>query len=303
MTPGASASVEGAENAEISGSTLPRTEAARPTEVIAPDYATKGDLTPSGFVPVTLEAQRIRHDTIRVGAGQELVLRGPLELVAANVFVESGGRLTLDTSDGGIEIILTGSMVLDGASLVQSNAGRSEEVSIRAVGHETLATEVVLGAAMQFLGTVKAPRSHVHVAASFEVFGAITARSMTLEDGVRLHFDSATYDGSLEMPRPDSWRIISLPGQETADRPATTAGREKIADAPSMDDVIIAIQFIDTAGAIREYKGPESVIDYNLVDRVLYAERYLDSGNTREAADPDITLGKVLDSTLDLIGL
>jgi len=303
VTPGPDASIEGASYAEITGSTLPRTEPAVPTEVIAPDYASKGDLTPGGYVPEVLEAQRVRYDTIRVGAGQELELRGPLELVAANLFVEAGGRLTLDTSDGGVEILLTGSMVLDPTSLVQSSATRSEEVTIRAVGHETLATEIVLGATMQFLGTIKAPRSHVHVAAPFEVFGAITARTMTVGDGARLHFDSATYDGSLEIPRPDSWRIISLPGRETADRPATTAGREKIADAPNKDDVIIAIRFIDTAGSIREYKGPESVVDYGLVDRVLYAERYLDAGSDRDAADPGITLGKVLDSTLDLIGL
>lgn len=303
VTPGPDDAVTGTAYAEITGSTLPRTEAAAPTEVFSPNYASNGNLTPGGFVPEVIESQRVRYDTVRVTSGQELELRGPVELVAANLFVESGGRLTLDTSDGHIVIILGGSMDLDGGSIVVSNATRSEEVSIQAVGHAALATEVVLAAPVQFHGTIKAPRSHVRVASAFEVFGAITARTLTLADGVRLHFDSATYDGGLELPRPDSWRIISLPSKETADQPAAVAGRDRIADSPKRDDTIIAIHFIDTAGSERIYKGPESVLDYALVDRVIYVERYLDSGSTRDAAPDDITVGNILDATLDLIGL
>ena len=73
---------------------------------------------------------------------------------------------------------------------------------------------VTIGATSSYYGFVYAPRATFTLANTFNIWGAIAARGLTIAGGGRIHFDRAFLDLPGDEgadPEPMCWRLVQLP--------------------------------------------------------------------------------------------
>ncbi|QDV05606.1 hypothetical protein Poly30_11040 [Planctomycetes bacterium Poly30] len=283
VIPGVDGTVVGLAEGAVSGTTDPRAMAVHLKPVLVPPTVSTVDLDHAGLIPEVVAPGTTGIGTLRVAGGSEVIVRGPATLVIADLLLEGGSTLTLDTRDGAVEIYITGSLDMDPASFVETTGIVASEVSIMAGAVSALDAppELALDAVSTFRGTVYAPESTVHIGPDFEIFGGVACKRLEIASGAKLHFDDETYNGVLAVPTQDSWRILELP--PSTRRPprnaiagaaaAPGAGHPPLADAHGLDDVELSIRYTDTNGVAQSYAGPESAFDWDAVASVEAQER------------------------------
>ncbi|QDV05912.1 hypothetical protein Poly30_14150 [Planctomycetes bacterium Poly30] len=305
LQPGVNGQVTGLDTATISGSTTPRAMQAQVHPVEIPNLGDAVDLTHSSAIPRVVPPGDMRIGTFSAAAGSDVIVRGPARLVVHDLTLEGGSTLTLDTRDGDVELFVTGSILMDPASFVETTGASSKEVSIQAAPEFAgdPGPPLQLDATSRFHGTVYAPGSTVHLGGNFEVFGGVVAQRLEIGAGARLHFDDESYRGVLAVPEQDTWQILDLPAP--TERPATglaslgvqigganAAPHPPLGAAHRLDDVALSIRYLDASGLEQRYAGPESAFDWSDVasieaqDRMAARMQIVEQAGETAPADP-----------------
>ncbi|MEM7519287.1 MAG: hypothetical protein AAF368_20480, partial [Planctomycetota bacterium] len=182
VVPGVDGAVTGLAEGAVSGSTEPRALPAELTAVQLPIVGESVDIVHGGAIPHVIAPGVDSIGALNVAGGSEVVIRGPAKLVVADLVLDGGSLLTLDTRDGDVELYITGSLDMDPASFVETTGVQSDEVSILATAPDAsmAAPELEFDATSRFCGTIYAPDSRVHIGANFEIFGAVAARRLEI---------------------------------------------------------------------------------------------------------------------------
>ena len=289
IMPGVGGEVMGIDPGQVSGSTASRALQAELPGVVLPNISGSGHLEHTGLIPHVIGEGETGLSSLRVTGGSEVIIRGPARLIVHELVLDGGSTLSLDTRDGSVELFVTGTLDMDPASFVETTALTSDEVSISATakGESDPAPSLRLDAHASFHGTVYAPDATVHIGSNFEIFGSVTARRLEIASGARLHFDDESFNGRLGVPTLEAWQILDLPdsvrrvadaGGLMASAGASGSGLAGSANPPlsmahELSEVDISLRYMDKAGALQSFAGPESELDWNGVEDVTAQER------------------------------
>jgi len=165
-------------------------------------------------LPRVIPSGQIGYESVSVAPGAELVLIGPGAAVFGSLQLQSGSRLTIRNEAGPVDLYVTGVVDLQVGAVIETESEQALDLSLQVVQSFL---PVQLYAMSRFHGGIYAPGSEVAVGRDFEVFGYLVSRTLQLEEGVRLHFDSST-SGSLLLPRLLGWKIEEIPVQVRQNR-------------------------------------------------------------------------------------
>ena len=291
VQPGPSGSVVVDDGVTIAGSTAPASQPFELPEIDVPTIASKGDMTVGarGSLAV-LPTGESAYGLLRVPTGRSLTIHGPTTLVVERFRVEAGGQLVLDAALGPIEIYTTQELTwADGAVVTcqhESPTGLSLLVSasqdVDRDGDGELEPAALFRPTGAWLGTLYAPHSALAIAADTEVFGAVAARSLELENGVRVHYDEALAsagsgaNGELVV---SAWRVVELP-----DVPLVNNRTDPLVElqlrgvvvpkaADAHEAVMFKIRFMDWTDVEVTWSGDEAKFDWLLVKTVIEVAR------------------------------
>lgn len=305
--PGPAGSVLLGAGATVTGSTLPRAEAAELPEVEVPDLASTGDLTVTGLLPMTITGEK-NYGSLVV-RGQTLTISGPATIVANSIAVKTSGRLKLDTSGGAIAIFVTGSMKVDSTSSLLNVGADATQCTLSVAATDTVDLNgdgspdpaMSLGGRGTFYGLIYSPQAALTIPASLPVYGAVVARTLTLANNAALHYDAALADppAGTMVPTLLCWRLLELPENMNAiwtSDPKTALGLSKDVVLPkpadAHEEALWGIKFIDTLGVTRTWVGVRSAFDWSRVQTVIW------QGNSSDEAGWLANIGSLVGRVL-----
>jgi hypothetical protein len=131
--PGSGFTVDLGVGASVSGSSAPSTLESAPPGILVPDV---GDIG-GDLVVSTVEAfggGSLHLDAVQVAAGGTLTLAGPLDAVFSSLNLAPGASLVFDTTNGPIQLVVAGDLVLAASSTVSDSGGSPSELSIYLLG-------------------------------------------------------------------------------------------------------------------------------------------------------------------------
>lgn len=272
----------------ITGTTAGPQVARELPPVQAPGVPLGGAVVHDGPLPLVLPSGSAGLASLRVGAGSEVRLLGPLELRVGSLRVDADGRLVLDNADGAIRVFAD-ELAFDAGSSVEVQRADPTSVSLLVTGSSE--TPVELSAASAFHGVVYAPGAEVRLGSPFELFGALVADRLTMLGPVRLHFDQSLLGAASEdaLPRLVSWRIVELgqiPGVPPGGSPFELLGLDPELLPPPAGahaDQYLEISYLDAGDQLASFQGMESAFDWGNVKEPLAVVR---SGNLVPAFEP-----------------
>ncbi|MEL6906303.1 MAG: pilus assembly PilX N-terminal domain-containing protein, partial [Planctomycetota bacterium] len=118
VRPGPDGSVTGLPESNVTGATEARAVAVPMDPVVVPDISSSGDLSVSGGIPTVLSTPEVGYGVVTVGPGEDLELRGPMTIIVTDLILESGARLTLDTTAGDVQLFVRRDVTLDPTSAI-----------------------------------------------------------------------------------------------------------------------------------------------------------------------------------------
>lgn len=221
--PGPSGTVLRGTNTTISGSTAPNEDLVPLPAIDVPAIASSGNVDYKlTTAPLILPAGSNAFGTLRVQNGATVIVRGPSTLVIDSLQVDPGAELELDSTDGAIQLFVRDYLYLAAGSILTTPAHEPARVSIQTTAKTTadrnkdgvLDPPVRLLSTGQVYAIVYAPLASVSIPPSFELFGAVAAQRLTLQQAARVHFDRALTVATMQngsLPRFAGWQIVELP--------------------------------------------------------------------------------------------
>jgi hypothetical protein len=246
-----------------------------PVEV--PDVALGRGVEHAGAVPLVLLSGTSGFEYLNVGRAAEVVVEGPATLAVGSLRLAPGAALTLDPTDGRIDVYVTRGLDLQAGSYVTTVGEDPSKVALHVAGAP--AEPVRLAATSDFHGVVYAPEAELAVDQAFEVFGALIGGRVELAGAVALHFDRALAEQSVEssLPQMLSWRIVELSASGAVGvSPFAGLGVDP-ATLPlpheAHSDQAIHVEYLDAGDVEQVYDGLESDFDWSDVKEVEYLTR------------------------------
>jgi hypothetical protein len=203
----------------ITGSTAPAASNATLPPIVVPTYTSQGDVhaTNGG---ATIEQGEQGFGQIRVDTKGDLTINGPAIITADSLVV--AGRINFDARKGPIKLYLRQGIRMLPGSEVRTAQTDPLNLSIAIPGSGSVDLDgdgvvdpaVTLAATGSFFGTIYAPNAPVTLQSSMEIFGAVSAQSLDVQGGTKLHYDRALSESSSDTsgpPRFLTWRIVELP--------------------------------------------------------------------------------------------
>ena len=231
-----------------------------------------------------------------------LILKGPLTLVVEDFDLRMNGEVSIDTTDGPVDIFVTGNLDLKMSSLVTTGNTSPSDVTFMVSSPSSKA--VSFGANSEFHGFIYAPNATVQVAAMFEIFGGLVAKDLSLAAQGKMHYDISldpTREGVL--PKFYSWRVVDVSTIVAANRfnPFVALGVNPATlsyPANAHEDQMLSLSYVNTSGLTASFTGLESTFDWSQVDRVIWGTRdgdlFLPPGEVTKRAeatvDPNVDL-------------
>ncbi|MFT5050184.1 MAG: hypothetical protein ACI8QZ_001580 [Chlamydiales bacterium] len=278
--------------ARVTGDWTSRGEAVDLPPVEVPDVRLAPPILHDGLLPLLISPGTSGFKSLEVATDAELILRGPATVVIGNLTLQPGASLELDTRDGDVALYITGGLDLQAGSFVTTPADAPDQLTVQvgAIPSNAIAAPVQLNASASFHGTIYSPDSAVHVGGSFEVYGSIAARQLTIGAGARLHFDDTGFEDS-PIPRVISWKVLEVPAAIKGHGDIMRMlglGRQDLramTDAHDLASVTISVVFLDHGGIQRVFSGSEADLDWDTVAEVIRVER--DPMRTRRESELD----------------
>ncbi|MFT5049683.1 MAG: Tfp pilus assembly protein PilX [Chlamydiales bacterium] len=270
----------------ITGDTVPALKPVRLERLDVPiGLAGSTALVHTDATPLVLSNVEAQYRKVYVGPGSELVLQGPVTIMATGILLDPGAKLTIDTTGGPVMIYATAYVSFAEGSILANSSqdptqvalvvGASEDVDID--GDGTLDPAIHLAAEGDFYGMLYAPRSDVSVPSTLRMFGCVTGDSLTFEDGSHFSYDIAMKTTGVAvtgLPGLLSWRIVSLPDADIVKhrtdpmRALKLAGVTPTPSSEAYAETYIRLDYTDGSGNPQTYEGLETSLDWNQVQKV-----------------------------------
>jgi len=270
----------------ITGNTMPALKPVKLDRLEIPaGLELNTSLVHSDARPLVLSNVETQYKRISVGAGSELVLEGPVTIIATGLDLEPGAKLSIDTTGGPVMIYVTRFLNLADGSILENPSqdptqmalvvGASDDVDID--GDGALDTAVHIGAEGEFFGMLYAPKSELSIPESLRMFGCLTGDTVNFEAGARFTYDSAMMTSGVAvtgLPGLLSWRIVELPDAAIVKRrrdPIRALELAGVTPVPSHKAYVesyIRIDYTDNLDILQTYEGLEANMDWSLVKKV-----------------------------------
>lgn len=290
--PGPDGSVELDDDALVTGSTAPASLEAELAVIEPLQLESGGDLVHASGTRRVLAGDGKSYGEIRVGKNSTLVLRGPLQLSAARLRVESMGKLEIDCASGAIELHVTDWLDLQSGSLLAfpDEDTRGLRLLVSATGSRDrdgngiVDPPVRFQASGAFFGTLYAPNARLALPQGFQLYGAASAGILQLGEEAQIHFDIALRGGdpsaSIEI-EPLAWKVIEIPREIARDLgedpfTALAVAKEDLkppAQAYEQAEYELDVKYVDDAGVERKFKGRERDFDWKSAREVRKLRR------------------------------
>ena len=277
VTPGPGKTVTVMGNVQISGSTQPAHAPTVLPGVDVPAVVLGPATVHNSAYPLVIPAGQCGYQSLTIKSGSQLLIQGPSTVVLGALSVESSADVTFDTTNGPIELFVSGNCNLATGSLVSTSGTEPADVLVQVSGTPT--SPVTLRASGNLYGLVFVPQAQVILGSPLKVFGALVADKVTLEGAAQLHFDKnlAAVAAEERMPRQLAWRIVDMGsiGEASSD-PFDVLGLDKTALLPpaeSHKDQVLVIDYYDYSNVYHTYDGLESQFDWTVVKDVIEATR------------------------------
>jgi hypothetical protein len=217
--PGQSGTLFRTSGTTITGSTAPAAANATMPPIVVPTYESQGDVLAKNK-NVEIKQGEQGYGRIEIDSKSDLKITGPAIITADSLVV--GGRIEFDARKGPIKLYLRqGLLMLPGSEVRTAQIDPLNlSISVPASGSVDLDGDgavdppVTLAGTGKLYGTVYAPNSAVTLQPSMEIFGAVSAQTLDVQGGTKLHYDRALSESSSEVtgpPRFLAWRIVELP--------------------------------------------------------------------------------------------
>jgi hypothetical protein len=216
--PGQSGTLFRTSGVRITGSTAPAESNVTMPPVVVPTYESAGDVVADAETSIKPGEQGF--GAIHVPPETVLTILGPAVIVADKLVVE--GKIEIDARRGPIKLYVREGVKLGSTAVVDMkhvdplgfalSVPASDPVDLDGDGIDD--PPVTLDASGDFFGTVYAPNAAVRLQPSMEIYGGVSAQSLTLAAGTKVHYDRALSDSSGDLTGPPkflAWRIVELP--------------------------------------------------------------------------------------------
>lgn len=252
--------------AVVSGVEQPRAELLELEPVLVPEIELGAPIDHAEALPLVVAPGEAGHASLRVRAGAQAIVRGPLVLRLGSLSVEPGGALVLDDLDGRLDVYVDGAVDFAPGAQVEVTATDPSRLTLQVAG----GADVRLAADSQFHGVVYAPAAAVAVQPPFELYGMLVAGRLAIGDGARLHCDTGLDGeaGPLALPRLLSWSVAPVPDAVRARNadPAQVLGVDASTlpaprDAMETYSWTVRATYVDSGGATVDYIGPFEAFD------------------------------------------
>ena len=245
--------------------------------VVVPDVALNPALKYSGGTPLVVPPGETGYSSLAIAKNCKVVLKGPQTFVVGTFALASGAQLLFDTTDGPIEMYVTDTLDMATGSLVSTSTDVTTDVTIQVSAPE--GKNINFGAKSQFYGFIYAPDTKVHMASTYELFGGVVCKELSLAAQGKMHCDMSLGSGVLSsIPPMLAWRVVDIPQVAAAQRrdPFQVMGIDPnglLPPAQSHEDQLLEVRYVNANGGTSDYFGPESDFDWNLVEELLYGLR------------------------------
>ena len=264
----------------ITGTVQPRSQAAVMPPIEVPDVGPPASLDHDDLAPLVIPAGEHGFSLFDLGQDTTTLVQGPATLVVEEMWLRKNATLEFDSTNGSIEVFVTGDIDLDLDATVVTTVYDPTGVVFQIASDDTKA--VTLGAQSTFYGFLYAPNADIKLGAKFKVYGGLVAKSFDLATQGAVHYDIAIERRLRTLPGRVSWRVVDIPdgiAMKGGD-PFHMLGVDKgtlAAPAEAHADQPIDITYIDILGTLTSYTGLESGFDWADVASVV---EFLRDGNT-----------------------
>jgi hypothetical protein len=174
---------------EITGDTYAANEPRELTAVKPPSLAYQGE-KPAGII-----TRSGRYDTIYLGNGEKLVIKGNVDLhITKDAVLDNGGVIEI-TEGSSLNLYLDRNLITKNSSEINNLTHLPS--SLRILGTSATAVDYHFYAKTNFYGVVYAPKSCVHLNNGAAIYGAVVADALTQDVSANIHYDQALQDVSV----------------------------------------------------------------------------------------------------------
>ena len=157
--------------------------------VIEPDYfhLYKTVFTISNSHGFHGESWEITDLTIETGG--TLRMNGPTRWKFTNLTMKPGSKIVMNTTNGPVDVYVDGVLNMDSNSSIETGEGPSNQITWYLTGGPDQVVDFAPNS--QFYGRLYAPEADITVRSNFHIYGAVTARKITLDSNVQFTYDAS----------------------------------------------------------------------------------------------------------------
>lgn len=202
--PGPGFSVSKASDAKVSGSTVPALATTTLPSITVPSYAASGSKSVTGGSTSSIASGNYNFASISAGSDATINITGPANIVVNSLSIGSNVRVVSDTTAGPVRFWVTGSFFIDSNARLTTSSNRPKDLSMQVSAAGITAS---IGSAVVLTGTVYAPLSTVRVDSNAQISGFVVGRTVSIDSGVRLHYDESIARESMASSAPTYTRV------------------------------------------------------------------------------------------------
>jgi hypothetical protein len=278
VRPGPGHSVSWGLGVLVIGTSAPATETLEMPPIKLPSLPSAGALTVAAGAPVTLSDVATSYTNLHVASGGRLTIHGPATIVADSLQLASSAQLDVRSLTGPVHIYVKDELALLSGSGINTMSKDAAGFSLLVAAQQGSDPAPVMQSTTSFYGTIYAPYTAISLPSQFQVYGALSAKAITLANGSRFHYDSVldsapSWDSAPEL---SGWHVAPLPPELLADRllePRALLGLEGYElYSPSQGhemNGLLEIIFSDVLGIRRRYTGDPAKFDRGLIGAVV----------------------------------
>jgi hypothetical protein len=256
----------------VSGAAYARSEPGVMAPIEVPDVGPLESLTHDDPAPLVIPAGEHGYSLLHLGASTSTLLQGPATLVVGDLTLGPGATLEIDSTNGPVDVFVTGNVDLDSSATVVTSVDDPTGVVFQVAS--SAGASVAFAAESTFYGFLYAPDAVVRLGARFTVYGGIVAKSFELATAGSIHYDVAIERRLRTLPGRIAWRVVDVPDGLAAKGgdPFEALGVDRAAlrsPAEAHADQWIASSYVDISGVSQSYAGWESGFDWSGVRAVV----------------------------------
>ncbi len=274
--------------------------------VVVPTLAQSRSILHEARTPLLIQSGSAHVPTLQAANGTQIVLEGPSTVVIDRLLLGTSSSLTLDTTEGPVELYVTQELTAGSDSSIITSTQDPTAFSLQIAG--TPATPVQLPSGGPIFGFIYAPEAKLILPSGMELHGGIIGDELEFLGPVSLHFDQYLADMSelSSLPSYINWRLVEISqdlkggvlGLSPFERLGVAQGALR-SPSQSHADQWIDIEYLDGASALQSFSGMESAFDWNQVKETKELER--DGAQVPKNSRDDLLLKSALDDPVRLL--